>query len=29
MNQMKISYLQVAEMLFFKQLLHFFQIFLE
>lgn len=29
MNHMEISYLQVAEMLFFKLLLHFFQIFLE
>lgn len=26
---MEISYLRVAEMLFFKELLHFFQIFLE
>lgn len=29
MNHMEISYLQVAEMLFFKELLHFFHIFLE
>lgn len=29
MSHMEISYLHIAEMLFFKELLHFFQIFLE
>lgn len=29
MNHTKISYLQAVEMLFFKELLHFFQIFVE